>query len=396
VKFLKDGFYMDALNPDNVFTVSSGRISGTIPGNPAKISNTDTNANPGLVVLMGREEAIPAILAALPNDDDVTAGNSFTGNQLRLRMSAVNVANAMYAINNGDAVSFAHDDIITVSGNYNEPITITLAGQATGGKWITRSFTYTRVEPEQVVGPPAEEPTHVNVYLSINRNADFQAWTGSGVWAYSFNPELFGGWPGGAMTRMKYNGADTHWYKIVMPRAAVGGIIFNNNSGQQTNQPAITASMLNHEQFYFYGTGATGLNINGSSDSGNNARANWDTAFAAGNNIGFEASGVFPPGRNGVIFNTSGGSPVANQYVREGEKASRPTTDPTRSGYLFDGKWYTDSAFTQEYDFETPVVNALGADHIYAMTLYAGWRAGSRQIPGRVQFSGRQPGHVHP
>ncbi|RJX38984.1 hypothetical protein D3P09_15880 [Paenibacillus pinisoli] len=373
VKFLKDGFYVDALNPTNVFTVSGGRISGTIPGNPAKISNTDTTANPGLVVLMDREEAIPAILAALPSDDDVVAGNSFTGNQLRLRMSAVNVSNAMYAINNGDAVSFAHDDIISVSGNYNDPITVTLVGRAAGGNWITRAFTYTRVEPEQVVGPPVEEPTHVNVYFSVNRNADFQAWAGSGVWAYSFNPELFGGWPGGAMTRMKYNGADTHWYKIAMPWAAVGGIIFNNNSGQQTNQPAITASMLNHEQFYFYGTGATGFTINGSSDSGNNARANWDTAFAAGNNIGFEASGVFPPGRNGVIFNTSGGSLVANQYVREGEKASRPATDPTRSGYLFDGKWYTDSAFSQEYDFDTPVVNTLGDDHIYAMTLYAGW-----------------------
>jgi len=373
VKFLKDGFYVNALNPTNVFTVSNGRISGTIPGNPAKISNTDTNANPGLVVLMDREDANPAILAALPNDDDVIAGNSFTGNQLRLRMSAVNVSNAIYAINNGDAVSFAHDDTITVSANYNDPITVTLVGRVAGGNWITKEFTYTRVEPAVVVSPPVEEPTHVNVYLSINRNANFQAWAGSGVWAYSFNPELFGGWPGGAMTRMKYNGADTHWYKIVMPRAAVGGIIFNNNSGQQTGQPAITATMLNNEQLYFYGTGASNYNINGSSDSGTNARANWDTAFAAGNNIGYAASGVFPPGRNGVIFNTSGGSSVANQYVREGEKATRPTTDPTRSGYLFDGKWYTDSAFTQEYDFGTPVVNTLGDDHIYARTLYAGW-----------------------
>ncbi|MBB3108005.1 putative repeat protein (TIGR02543 family) [Paenibacillus phyllosphaerae] len=373
VKFLKDGFYVDALNPSNVFTVSNGRISGTIPGNPAKLSNTDTTNNPGLVVLMDREDATPAILAALPSDDDVIAGNSFTGNQLRLRMSAVNVTNAVYAVNNGDAVSFAHDDTIVVSANYNDPITVTLVGQVDGGDWITRAFTYTRIEPEEAAEPPVEEPTHVNVYLSINRNANFQAWAGTGVWAYSFNPELFGGWPGGAMTRMKYNGADTNWYKIVMPRAAVGGIIFNNNSGQQTNQPAITASMLNNEQLYFYGTGASNFNINGSTDSGTNARANWDTAFAAGNNIGYAASGVFPPGRNGVLFNTSGGSSIESQFVREGEKATRPTTDPTRSGYLFDGKWYTDSAFTQEYDFDAPVVNTLGDDQIYAMTLYAGW-----------------------
>ncbi|MEK0315774.1 InlB B-repeat-containing protein [Cohnella sp. 56] len=379
VKFMKDGFYVNALNPSNVFTVSSGRISGTIPGNPAKTSSTDTNANPGLVVLMDRNEAASAILAALPSDDDVIAGNSFTGSQLRLRMSAIHVTDAVYAVNNGEAVSFAHDDIITVSANYNDPITVTLMGRAAGGAWITSQFTYTRVEPEKAVVPPVEEPTHVNVYFSINRNANFQAWAGYsyGIRAYTFNPELFGGWPGGTMTRMKYNGADTHWYKIKMPRAAVGGIIFNtqNNSGtqQQTNQPAITASMLNNDQLYFYGTGASNFNINGSSDSGNNARANWDTAFAAGNNIGYAASGIFPPGRNGVIFDTSGGSSVANQYVRDGDKAARPTTDPTRSGYLFDGNWYTDPSFTQAYDFNKPVVNTLGEDYIYAMTLYAGW-----------------------
>ncbi|CAM4493200.1 putative repeat protein (TIGR02543 family) [Paenibacillus endophyticus] len=379
VRFLKDGFYANALNPANIFTVSNGRISGTLPGNPAKANNTETGSNPGLVVLMEKEVATSTVLAALPSDDDVLAGNSFTGNQLKLRMSAVNVTSASYAINNGDAVSFAHDDIITVNGNYNEPITVTLVGRTADGNWITKAFTYTRVEPVGAVVPPVAEPTHVNVYLSINRNANFQAWGTHtfGVRTYTYNPELFGGWPGGTMTRLKYNGADTHWYKISMPRAAVGGIIFNtqNNSGtgQQTGQPAITASMLNNEQLYFYGTGASGYNINGSTDSGNNARANWDTAFAAGNNIGFVASGVFPPGRNGVIFNTSGGSSVDSQYVREGEKATRPTTDPTRSGYLFDGKWYTDSAFTQEYSFNAPVVNTLGDGHIYAMTLYAGW-----------------------
>lgn len=367
VNFLKDGYYVNALDQTNVFTVSNGRISGIIPGNSANINNIDTNTNPGLVVLMERDNANPTILAALPSNDDVIAGNHFTSNQLQLRMSAVNVTNAMYAINNGDAVEFEDDEIIIVDANYNGPITVTLVGQVVGGQWITREFTYNWIESEEVVAPPIEEPTHVNVYLSINHNTDFQAWSNNslGIRVYTFNPELFGGWPGGTMTRMKYNGVDTHWYKIVMPRAAVGGIIFNNQNGQQTGQPAISASMLNNEQLYFYGTGASNFGIN--------TGANWDTAFAAGNNIGFAASNVFPPGRNGVIFNTSGGSSVNNQYVREGEKATRPATDPTRSGYLFDGKWYTDSNFENEYNFDTPVVSNLGGDHIYALTLYAGW-----------------------
>ncbi|WP_020617472.1 InlB B-repeat-containing protein [Paenibacillus daejeonensis] len=379
VTFLKDGFYVDALNSANVFTVANGRISGTIPGNPATTSTTDTSTNPGLVVLMERDAASSAILAAMPNDDDVIAGNSFTGNELRLRLSAVGVTDTLYTINNGEAKRFANDETITVSGNYNDPITVTMAGKTAGGHWITKEFAYTRVELHEEAAPPVEEPTHVDVYFSINRHANFQAWGGYsyGVRVYTFNPELFGGWPGGTMTRMKYNGVDTHWYKIRMLRVTAGGIIFNTQSNagaqQQTNQPAITASMLNNEQLYFYGSNANNFNINGSADSGNNARANWDTAFAAGNGIGFEASGIFPPGRNGVIFNTSGGSTIATQYVRDGEQATRPTTDPTRSGYLFDGKWYTDAALTQVYDFANPVVNTLGDDHIYGMTLYAGW-----------------------
>ena len=378
VTFLKDGFYVDALNSANVFTVANGRISGTIPGNPATTSTTDTSTNPGLVVLMERDAASSAILAAMPIDDDVMAGNSFIGNELRLRLSAVDVTDALYAINNGEAKRFANDETITVSGSYNDPITVTLVGRATNGNWITQTFTYTRVEPQEETAPPVEEPTHVNVYFSINRNANFQAWGGhsSGVRVYTFNPELFGGWPGGTMTRMKYNGTDTHWYKIKMPRLTAGGIIFNTQSGtagQQTNQPAITNSMLNNEQLYFYGTEGSGFAINGFEDSGNTARADWNTAFAASNGIGFEASGIIPPGRNGVMFNTSGGSTVATQYVGDGEQATRPTTDPTRSGYLFDGKWYTDAALTQVFDFNSPVVNTLGDDHIYAMTLYAGW-----------------------
>lgn len=367
VKFLKDGHYVNALDQTNVFTVSNGRISGVIPGNPAKVSNTDTSTNPGLVVLMDRENANPAILAAFPSNDDVIAGNKYTGNELQLRMSAVNVTNAMYAINNGDAKEFENDEIISAEAKYNEPITVTLIGQIASGDWITREFTYMWYESEGVIAPPVEEPTHVNVYFSINGNQDFQAWSEQplGVRVYTFNPELFGGWPGGTMTRMKYNGEDTHWYKINMPRAAVGGIIFNNANGQQTGQPAISASMLNNEQLYFYGNGASGFGINNGVD--------WDTAFTAGDNIGFEASGIFPPGRNGVIFNTSGGSLIDNQYVRDGEQATRPATNPTRSGYLFDGKWYTDSNFENEYNFDTPVINNLGGDTIYALTLYAGW-----------------------
>lgn len=61
-----------------------------------------------------------------------------------------------------------------------------------------------------------------------------------------------------------------------------------------------------------------------------------------------------------VTFSTAGGSEVESQTVKEGDKATRPT-DPTRSGYTFNG-WTLDGA---AYDFTTPVTGDI--------TLVAQW-----------------------
>lgn len=70
-----------------------------------------------------------------------------------------------------------------------------------------------------------------------------------------------------------------------------------------------------------------------------------------------------------VSFDSQGGSAVASQTVAENGKAVKPAA-PTRSGYTFAG-WFTDTAYTSEWDFETAVTENL--------TLYAKWDA---QQPG--------------
>ena len=70
-----------------------------------------------------------------------------------------------------------------------------------------------------------------------------------------------------------------------------------------------------------------------------------------------------------VIFNTNGGSSVTTQLVFPGEKATRPTTNPTKTAtaaatYTFAG-WYADSACTQEYDFNAEITTTT--------TIYAKW-----------------------
>ena len=66
-----------------------------------------------------------------------------------------------------------------------------------------------------------------------------------------------------------------------------------------------------------------------------------------------------------VTFNSNGGSSVAAQTIADGTKATKPA-DPSKSGYTFGG-WYTDSACTTAYDFNS----AVTAD----LTLYAKWTA---------------------
>ncbi len=65
-----------------------------------------------------------------------------------------------------------------------------------------------------------------------------------------------------------------------------------------------------------------------------------------------------------VSFQTSGGSDVASVSVLNGKTVTKPA-DPTKEGNAFIG-WYTDSAYTKEFNFDTTVI---GAD----TTVYARW-----------------------
>lgn len=67
-----------------------------------------------------------------------------------------------------------------------------------------------------------------------------------------------------------------------------------------------------------------------------------------------------------VTFETNGGGTVAQQTVNAGDKASEPSTEPTKNGYTFGG-WYSDPNFANKYDFNAPVNGNI--------TLYAKWDA---------------------
>ena len=79
-----------------------------------------------------------------------------------------------------------------------------------------------------------------------------------------------------------------------------------------------------------------------------------------------------------VEFDSKGGSEVASQIVRNGNKASKPA-DPVYEGYKFTG-WYKDEAAVTPFSFDI----AITAN----WTLYAGWAAGS----GPTVTSSSNPG----
>ena len=69
-----------------------------------------------------------------------------------------------------------------------------------------------------------------------------------------------------------------------------------------------------------------------------------------------------------VTFNSNGGSAVASQTVKEGEKATKPADPSKEENYTFAG-WYSDSSFTTKFDFNSTIT--------YDTTLYAKWAVGT-------------------
>ncbi|MDO4939918.1 MAG: InlB B-repeat-containing protein, partial [Lachnospiraceae bacterium] len=82
-----------------------------------------------------------------------------------------------------------------------------------------------------------------------------------------------------------------------------------------------------------------------------------DGGYTAECNITVNAAPPVPEIKYTVTFDSDGGSDISSQTVKSGEKAIKPY-NPTKSNYRFD-YWYTGSATTKAYDFETPVTSDI-------------------------------------
>lgn len=93
--------------------------------------------------------------------------------------------------------------------------------------------------------------------------------------------------------------------------------------------------------------------------------------------ITVEAATTTPTITYTVTFNTDGGSSVATQRITSGQKVTKPT-DPTKPDYTFAG-WYSDSAFTTEFNFNTAITSAT--------TIYAKWTEVDSTLPEPTTYT---------
>lgn len=65
-----------------------------------------------------------------------------------------------------------------------------------------------------------------------------------------------------------------------------------------------------------------------------------------------------------VTFETNGGSTISSQSIKDGESATKPTTNPTKTNAKFVG-WYSDEGLTIEFNFSSAITSNT--------TIYAKW-----------------------
>ena len=126
VNKMKDGKYIDQVT-GNEFTVSNGKISGTI------------DATKGIAVVYS--QTVSTDLSLSVDDNNVIDFYD----TLKVTIKAANATSAYYTINNGDKVTFTSSTTIDLSKQATGTITIKVTALK-GSEEITKTLTYTKLK----------------------------------------------------------------------------------------------------------------------------------------------------------------------------------------------------------------------------------------------------------
>ena len=202
---MKDGTYKDQVT-GNTFTVSGGKISGTV-------------GSTGIAVVYNAVSLTEPSVSASPAN-----GYSFTTDTLSVTLNCKNVTSASYTTSEGASGTYSNGTKITVGSktNVGSTITVNLTGTTSNKKTVTATYTYTKKNPAE----------KVMVYF------DNSKYNWKQVYAYIYDESVTptvknAAWPGKLMT---FN-SEYSLYEMEIPDNLVNGrVIFTESSSATTNR----------------------------------------------------------------------------------------------------------------------------------------------------------------
>lgn len=199
-KKMASGTYKDQVS-GNIFTVSNGKISGTV-------------GSSGVAVVYNVEEPGPSVTVN-------PGSSSYKTDTLSVKLNYNNSAKSgWYSIDGGAYKSFTDGQTITIGSGAAYGTVTTLSVKASDGSTTSEpvSYTYTKVDPSATQ----------KIYF------DNSSYNWSSVYAYIYSGSTSNGaWPG---TKMTLDSA-TGYYVIEVPEAfAEGNVIFTESETASTNR----------------------------------------------------------------------------------------------------------------------------------------------------------------
>lgn len=198
---LANGTYTNQTDNNNVFTVSGGKISGTLPSR-------------SVVVLYDYDDNTPSVSIA-------NCPTTFKTDSVTLTLNSTNTTKATYAINGGTSYLYDNGDTITIGAgdDYGTTYTVELRGINSDGDTTSISYTLTKKDPNACTSVYFEKPS---------------SW-GSTVYAYVYDDSgstvvKNGTWPGEAMTYDSSTGYYTYSYQFDDSDSAK--VIFTDGTNQ--------------------------------------------------------------------------------------------------------------------------------------------------------------------
>lgn len=201
----KPGTYKDEIT-GNTFTVTSSSISGNI-------------GSSGIAVIYNSAPAGPSVSISYNGSD--TGGTFYDTASVTLNCSEV--SSATYKLGSATAVTYKDGQTLTIGSGMtaNQSVTLTLTGNGTNGKTVSKNYTFIKKERPSLSGKT------VVYYDNSETN-----WSKVNAYVYTDGGEdMNAKWPGEAMTKLD----DNIWGYVVPERFSAAYVIFCDSTGGAQN-----------------------------------------------------------------------------------------------------------------------------------------------------------------